>query len=128
MRHYEQHVPTMAAAQHDPGCLHVGVLRPYEFDLATAIARDPRRCHFVDENLAECTRRSITIKHEFLVHLYPPVGPNLSVLTRFGSWPRSTNARETDSTNDVGPHTKIDGWVVGGNETAASICPSTRRA
>src|SRR2546423_13712047 len=31
------------------------------------------------------------------------VGPNLSVLTRLGSWPSATSAAATASTNPVGP-------------------------
>src|SRR5207248_3596793 len=39
------------------------------------------------------------------VHRQAPVGPNRSVRTLRGSWPRSTRSRAASSTNGVGPQT-----------------------
>src|SRR5437879_8624295 len=52
----------------------------------------------------------------------------LSVLTRSGGWPSSTNVVATASTSGVGPHTMHSGCFSGENATSASMSRSIRLA
>src|SRR5438477_618138 len=62
-------------------------------------------------------RVGLAIQHEVRIvpsHcLYPPVGPNRSVLIVRASCPSSTRNLETSSTKGVGPQTYIFGFSVG---------------
>ena len=58
--------------------------------------------------------------------VYPPVGPNRSVLIRSGGWPNSTNVLATVSTSAVGPHTMHSGRCSGTNATSRNMSRSIR--
>src|SRR5262245_5993668 len=127
--HDEQDGVAVAATHHDSGRLHVRVLRPDVLHLAASAACDLGGRHLLHENLAEHARHRVAVDtHLIALHRYPPVGPNRSVLTPVGGYPRSTRAAATDSTNGVGPHTNADDPAETGQAVSASIAPSTRRA
>ena len=92
-------------------------------DVAAAVAAPARARELEREHLAQHSGGGVSVQ---FLHVHLPVGPNRSVLTRSGACPSSTSADATDSTNDVGPQTKIRGSCTGAKPASRSRSTSTR--
>ena len=123
--HPQEDGRAIGAPQHDSHWASIEEQRPHRSDRAARVALNMRGRHVSNKDLPKSACGSIAVKNEVQIvpcdWLYPPVGPNRSVLIVGASCPSSIRKLETTSTKQVGPQTYVFGFRSGGKRSAANI-------